>query len=92
MKASFHDKFTIKDLRHVHYFLGSQFEEEIYPTQRKYFHDMLNEVGSLRAKLEHVPLPSDTCYLAEEGELLKDAKKYCRLVGKLLYLNFTMLI
>lgn len=36
-----------------------------------------------------VPLPPGTCYSSAEGDLLADVDTYRRLVGKLLYLNFT---
>lgn len=52
---------------------------------------MLNEVGFLGAKLVDTRLPLGTSFLGRGGVLLVDVEKYRRLVGKLLYINFTRL-
>lgn len=50
---------------------------------------MLDKAGLVRANPSDVPLPSGMVFSATEGDLLYDTEKYRRLVGKLLYLNYT---
>lgn len=92
IKQSLDNKFTIKNLGPIQYFLEIEIHRNkagTYLSHCKYLHDMLDEAALLRAKLVDVPLTLGTSFSFAEGAPLKDANKYCRLVGKLLYLNFT---
>lgn len=92
IKSSLYQKFTIKDMGAVHYFLGIEIHKTsagTYLSQGKYIHDLLGEVGLLGIKPIDVPLPPGTSFATSEGDLLHNPDKYRSLVGKLLYLNFT---
>lgn len=50
---------------------------------------MLIDLGMIGAKLESVPLSPGMNYAEVCGEVLEDQYHYMRLMGRLLYLNFT---
>lgn len=51
--------------------------------------DILSDAGLLGCKPVDTPLPRDGKYLARESNALREPNKYRRLIGRLLYLNFT---
>jgi Reverse transcriptase (RNA-dependent DNA polymerase) len=70
------NKFDIKDLKKLKYFLGIEIAyskgKDLFLSQRKYVLDLLKETGKLDAKPANTPMkPNKKLYL-EEGELLKD--------------------
>nr|GEW17066.1 ribonuclease H-like domain-containing protein [Tanacetum cinerariifolium] len=89
------NKFMIKDLRVMKYFLGIEVLDNsngICITQRKYCLELIHEFGLLAAKPVTTPLP-ENCVLAmdenESNKFLKNIFKYQKLLGKLIYLTHT---
>ncbi|XP_023754735.1 uncharacterized mitochondrial protein AtMg00810-like [Lactuca sativa] len=92
VKDYLHKAFTIKDLGNASYFLGIELlktEEGLYVNQRKYVLDILFEVGLIGAKPASTPSIKNMHLSIQGGVLMKEPEKYRKLVGKLLYLNFT---
>lgn len=92
LKQSLHLAFTIKDLGYAKYFLGLEIARSIdgiFINQRKYILDIISDTGMLQAKGVKVPLPCGLELQEEKIELLDDPSSYRRLIGRLLYLNFT---
>ncbi|KAK6151368.1 hypothetical protein DH2020_014003 [Rehmannia glutinosa] len=84
--------FTIKDLGFAKYFLGLEIarsETGTYINQRKYILDILTDIGLTNCKPYSTPLPLGLKLTGDAGELLSDPATYRRLIGHLLYLNFT---
>jgi len=84
VKNHLHDKFHIKDLDHLKYFLGLEVvrsPQGLILNQRKYCLDLISKAGLLGCK--HAPSPSDpaTKLHADERVLLSDPSSYCRLIG-----------
>ncbi|KAK6128802.1 hypothetical protein DH2020_037438 [Rehmannia glutinosa] len=91
-KAYLDGLFTIKDLGCAKYFLGVEIarnRDGTYLNQRKYILDILHDTGLMGCKPATVPLPPGIKLIADSGIPLPDPEKYRRLVGRLLYLNFT---
>lgn len=92
VKDYLHKIFTIKDLGHVHYFLGLEIargDNGTYVNQRKYTLDILSNAGLLGAKSIFMPLSKNLKPVSDQGVSLQNLDKYRRLTGRLLYLNFT---
>lgn len=84
--------FTIKDLSTAEYFLGveiSRTAQGVFLSQRKYVLDLLADSEMSGAKPEFVPLPLSVNYSEFCAKPLAYQNQYRRLVGRLLYLNFT---
>ncbi|XP_049935313.1 uncharacterized mitochondrial protein AtMg00810-like [Nymphaea colorata] len=84
--------FKMKDLGDLKYFLGLELtrtKQGILLTQRKYTCDLLDEVGLLGAKPMETPIEYRLNLSATDGQPLKNATTYRRLVGKLIYLTIT---
>jgi len=58
-------------------------------SQMKYVLDLLSDIGMLECKHIDFSIDMSTKLLPDQGELLKDARRYRRLVGKLNYLTMT---
>lgn len=85
--------FTIKDLGHAHYFLGLEIvrgDDEMHVNQWKYTLDILMDTGLMGSKAVDTPLPKGLKLEANQDDLLMEPEKYRRLIGRLLYLNFTI--
>ena len=83
-------EFEVKDLGHLHYFLGMKIarsKKGISVSQRKYILDLLIEIGMLGCKPSETPIISGS-RIEEIGEPI-DKERYQRLVGKLIYLSHT---
>lgn len=52
--------------------------------------DILSDVGMLGSKPTRTPLPKGLMLAADMGDLLLDPNRYRRLIGRLLYLSFTI--
>lgn len=92
LKADLHDRFAIKDFWLAKYFLGLEMARSIqgiYLSQRKYILDILLDTGLSGCKPAPTPLPQGVNLSNELGDSLPNPEPYQRLVGRLLYLNFT---
>ena len=90
-KVMLDDKFKLKDLGDLKYFLGlevARSDKGIALCQRKYTLEVLNDTG---CKLAKTPMKQDLRLSKLEGEELKDPSSYKRLIGRLLYLTITRL-
>ena len=88
-KVMLDDKFKLKDLGDLKYFLGlevARSDKGIALCQRKYTLEVLNDTG---CKLAKTPMKQDLRLSKLEGEELKDPSSYKRLIGRLLYLTIT---
>lgn len=89
VKASLSDKFKLKDLGHVKYFLGIEIVRSkkcIFLCQRKYVLEIIFYVSLLDCKLVHFPMDPHSKVSKNTSELLDDATTYKRLIERLLYL------
>ncbi|KAL0363677.1 UNVERIFIED_CONTAM: Retrovirus-related Pol polyprotein from transposon RE1 [Sesamum calycinum] len=92
VKCYLHDLFTIKDIGEARYFLGLEIARNnkgSYVAQTKYILDIVKDTGLLEAKAASTPLPQGLKLTSDCGALLQSPDSYRRLVGRLLYLNFT---
>ncbi|KAK6153758.1 hypothetical protein DH2020_013397 [Rehmannia glutinosa] len=83
--------FTIKDLGFAKYFLGVEIarcSQGTYLHQRKYILDILDDTGLTGYKPATIPFPHGI-KLTSSPDLMPEPEKYRRLIGRLLYLNFT---
>ncbi|XP_072060326.1 uncharacterized mitochondrial protein AtMg00810-like [Arachis hypogaea] len=92
VKGVLHDRFWIKDMGDLKYFLGLEVTRSktgIALYQRKYVLDLLKETGFEGCK----PVTTPMDYVAKLsngiGELLTDSSQYRRIIGRLLYLSNT---
>ena len=92
LKSYLNKHFHMKDLGLLLYFLGievARFKEGVCLSQRKYVLDLLDEIGLKGSKPVDTPMDSNVKFSKTEGEDFKDAERYRRLVGKLIYLTVT---
>lgn len=90
VKTFLHSFFTIKDLGEAKYFLGievNQTDHGTYLSQTKYIADLLSDAGLENCKV--IPSPVHHEVDLNKEEPMKDPEKYRRVLGRLLYLNFT---
>ena len=90
VKKLLHQKFKIKDLGQLRYFLGFEIARSskgIFLNQRKYTLELLQDAGVLSAKPFSVPFDPTIKLSINEGELLEDPSSYRRLIGRLIYLT-----
>ncbi|MFS7948515.1 putative RNA-directed DNA polymerase [Helianthus anomalus] len=88
-KQELHDKFTIKDLGSLKYFLGievARTKEGLVLSQRKYTLDILKDSGQQGCRPSSIPMEQNLKLGSGEDEQKVDANAYRRLVGRLLYL------
>lgn len=82
----------MKDLGVLKYFLGIEVARSpsgFYLCQRKYAMDIITETCLLGVKPVAFPLDRNHKLALATGELMPDAEKYRRLVGRLIYLGTT---
>lgn len=87
-----HDKFTIKDLGQLKYFLGlevARSKSEISTGQKKYALDILQDTCLIGSKPVAFLMKSSIKLIANDSNLYENALAYKRLVGRLLYLTTT---
>lgn len=92
LKKALQTSFKLRDLGPLRYFLGLEIARSsagITLCQRKYILDLLTETGLLGCKPSSIPMDPSIKLSSEDGDLLDNAERYRRLVGKLLYLTFT---
>ncbi|KAM1091216.1 hypothetical protein ACFX2J_018527 [Malus domestica] len=91
LKLALRNKFAIKDLGRLKYFLGIELatsQQGLFLNQRKYILDLLKESNLMDCKPARTPLDSKL-QLTTHSEVLSNVTKYQRLVGKLIYLTIT---
>jgi hypothetical protein len=92
IKSILVDKFQIKDLSNLKYFLGLEVAQStagITISQRKYCLSVLSSAGLLGSKPASTPLDPSVKLHQVDSPLFDDIPGYRRLIGKLLYLNTT---
>ena len=92
LKTSLFEKFLMKDLGNVKYFLGIEFSRSrkgIFMSQRKYALDILQDTGLTGARLENFCMEQNLKLPLTRGEKLNDPSKYRWLAGRLIYLSVT---
>ncbi|GKE38129.1 retrovirus-related pol polyprotein from transposon TNT 1-94 [Tanacetum coccineum] len=92
IKQHLNDKFNIKDLGPLHYYLGIEFLRNatgLAMSQRKYVLELVTQAGLLDTKPSTIPLDPVLKLIMEGGEPVSDPSIYRTLVGKLLYLTIT---
>ena len=85
-------QFKLKDLGNLKYFLGlevARSEKGISLCQRKFAFEVINDVRMLSCKPVKTPMEVNLKLSKDEGELLKDASMYIRLIGRLLSLTIS---
>ncbi|XP_058008213.1 uncharacterized mitochondrial protein AtMg00810-like [Hevea brasiliensis] len=91
LKERLAQKFEIKDLGMLKYFLGievARSDKGIFISQRKYILDLLEETGMLGCKPAESPIKAN--HKLQAGvEKSVDLGRYQKLVGKLIYLSHT---
>ncbi|KAI3680226.1 hypothetical protein L2E82_50551 [Cichorium intybus] len=91
-KAQLHERFSIKDLGTLKYFLGievARTKEGLVLSQRKYTLDILEDSGLQGCRPSGFPMEQNLKLDKGEEEQKVDANKYRRLIGRLLYLQAT---
>ncbi|XP_042988696.1 uncharacterized mitochondrial protein AtMg00810-like [Carya illinoinensis] len=94
LKTFLHDKFTIKDLGQLKYFLGLEVARSktgVSLRQRKYALDILQDIGIgiLGSKPTAFSMESNLKLTTTDSNIYEDPSAYRRLVGRLLYLTIT---
>ncbi|CAL1397449.1 unnamed protein product [Linum trigynum] len=94
VKSFLHDRFSIKDLGPLKYFLGievARSPEGVVLSQRKYALDILTDAGVTGARPSRFPMEQnhDLTRPRPTDDAAVDASSYRRLVGRLLYLTVT---
>lgn len=94
LKSLLDDKFKIKDLGTLRYFLRMEVirsKDGILFYQRKYALDLVQDTGMLAAKLVGTPMDYTLKFSKDSVTLLADPSSYRLLIGRLLYLSQTLL-
>ncbi|GJU35885.1 retrovirus-related pol polyprotein from transposon TNT 1-94 [Tanacetum coccineum] len=92
IKASLNEKFNIKYLGPMYYYLGIDFfrnSKGLAMTQRKYATYLITHAGLLHTKPSSIPLDPILKLTMTGGEPLTNPSLYRTLVGKLIYLTIT---
>ncbi|CAM8972211.1 unnamed protein product [Rhodiola kirilowii] len=92
IKDFIHEKFKIKDLGNLKYFLGievARSKDGIFINQRKYVLDILEDHNYTDSKPVKTPLDTKNGLSLSTASVLSDPTIYRKLVGKLIYLVVT---
>lgn len=93
VKKCLNDKFGIRDLGQLHYFLGlevHQTQQGVILSQQKVTRELLRDCGLTIRKSTATPLQLNSRLLPDEGDLLPHPTIYRALVGKLNFLTNTI--
>ncbi|KAG8491734.1 hypothetical protein CXB51_015142 [Gossypium anomalum] len=86
------DKFLLKDMGDLHYFLGIEVthsSESQHLCQKKYIRDILDQCSMTDAKSVHTLMVSSSTMSKDDGECLEDPIEYRSLAGELQYVILT---
>jgi hypothetical protein len=92
LKKLLKQKFEMKDLGKLHYFLGIEVihsPKGIWLLQKQYALNKLSEYGMMGCKPISIPLEQNVKLSADEGELVEDTTIYRCIVGSLIYMTIT---
>ncbi|CAM8913862.1 unnamed protein product [Rhodiola kirilowii] len=92
IKNYIHNKFQIKDLGVLKYFLGlevARSPHDIFLNQRKYALELLQENNLTQCKPSRTPMDIKHKLSLSQAPFLDDPLQYRKLVGKLIYLTIT---
>ena len=92
VKGFLQQQFHMKDLGKLKFFLGLEVARSkagIVISQRKYTLEILDDVGFLGVKPVDFPMEQNLKLSNDQGDKLKNATSYRRLVGRLIYLTIT---
>ncbi|XP_022042376.1 uncharacterized mitochondrial protein AtMg00810-like [Helianthus annuus] len=92
IKQCLHEKFSIKDLGELKYFLGikvAKTSRGLVLSQRKYTLDILEDSGKGGCRPSFFPIEQNLKLTMDDKESKVDASNYRRLIGRLLYLQAT---
>ncbi|XP_058732740.1 uncharacterized mitochondrial protein AtMg00810-like [Vicia villosa] len=90
VKQFLHNKFKIKDLGKLRYFLGFEIARSangIFLNQRKYTLELLEDSGLLASKPSPILIDPSSKLSAHDGQPMEDPSVYRRLIGRLVYLT-----
>ncbi|XP_015970022.1 uncharacterized mitochondrial protein AtMg00810-like [Arachis duranensis] len=90
LKRLVDEKFNIKDLGKLKFFLGmeiSRSQSRISLYRRKYTLDLLQDFGMLSLKPTSTPMSYNTSLSKDTEQKLEDITKYRQLVGRIIYLT-----
>jgi len=92
LKKLLKQKFEMKDLGKLHYFLGIEVIQSpngIWLLQRQYALNKLSEYGMTSCKSISIPLEQNVKLSADEGDLVEDTTMYKHIVGSLIHMTNT---
>jgi hypothetical protein len=92
LKKLLKQKFEMKDLGELHYFLGievTQSPKGIWLLQKQYALNKLSEYGMTGCKPISIPLEQNVKLSADVRDLVEDTTMYRRIVGSLIYMTIT---
>ncbi len=90
LKKLLKQKFEMKDLGELHYFLGIEVVQSpkgIWLLQRQYALNKLSKYGMMGCKPISIPLEQNVKLSANEGDLVEDTTMYRHIVGSLIYMT-----
>uniref|UniRef100_A0A803P5C2 Reverse transcriptase Ty1/copia-type domain-containing protein n=1 Tax=Cannabis sativa TaxID=3483 RepID=A0A803P5C2_CANSA len=92
LKVRLNNKFKLKDLGELKYFLGLEIarsKQGIFVSQRGYALQLLEDLGYLGSKLVSIPMEGNLKISQDSKEGLADPTLYRKMVSKLQYLTIT---
>lgn len=92
IKHKLSDKFKLKDLGKLGYFLGLEVARSkagIFVSQRNYTLQLVEDMGLLGSKPTNTPMDPRVNLHGDMGDVYDDPSRYRRLIGRLLYFNIT---